>query len=208
MAFAGDVIRGGRGDDRISANTGEITTAPLGLTNLADYHYLYGDEGNDYIWGEDQTHTEFIRGGEGHDYIYGGSMIRTETYLYGDAGDDWIYPGSDMLDDNDQVVIAKGGKGNDVINYTVIDGSNDIISTSTGNRNERFYGGDGDDYIWGGQEGCTDTAIDCDKYIFGGAGNDYIVPAINTYGGANVDHYYYGNGGKDTIDYRWYDRNH
>ena len=73
MQTSGDVIRGGPGDDRLSAGgdlTDYETTKTAGAA--AAFHYIYGDEGDDFIWGEDETAEQHLWGGPGHDVIYGG----------------------------------------------------------------------------------------------------------------------------------------
>ena len=52
-ALKGDVIHGGPGNDMLTAGNMKgtnDTTAPSGA-----YSYVYGDGGNDTIWGEDGT---------------------------------------------------------------------------------------------------------------------------------------------------------
>ena len=44
---------------------------------MSAYHYIYGDSGNDTIWGEDKTTESYLWGGEGHDRIYGATTIET-----------------------------------------------------------------------------------------------------------------------------------
>ena len=68
----GDIIHGGKGDDEI---TGGATQGTTDTVDPAYGQFLYGDEGNDIIWGEDKTSYEYIWGGDGADTIYGGDMI-------------------------------------------------------------------------------------------------------------------------------------
>ena len=108
------MIRGGQGDDRIY---GRATT---GTSAGAEWEYLYGDEGNDYIFGEDDALTAYLFGGEGHDHIYGGDRdtgsnnTGGHSYMWGDAGEDVIHFGKDAYYGIYQY--AYGGKGDDVIN--------------------------------------------------------------------------------------------
>ena len=101
------MIHGGAGDDYIKAGLaagfGTTGTEHRGFENdnddndAAAYHYLYGDEGNDQIWGEDFTTKEKIWGGEGNDTIYGSDALSSKDtfhYLYGNSGNDTIYAGS------------------------------------------------------------------------------------------------------------------
>ena len=64
-----DVIHGGSGNDLIyggSANSADLTG---GNANRDDYKYLYGDEGDDRIFGSDDLRNQFIWGGAGDDVI-------------------------------------------------------------------------------------------------------------------------------------------
>ena len=98
------MIRGGDGDDYIKGGlAGSDGTAHMGIETAMDgngaaaYHYLYGDKGNDQIWGEDFTTKEKIWGGEGNDTIHGSNALSskdTEHFLFGNAGNDVIYAGS------------------------------------------------------------------------------------------------------------------
>ena len=84
-----DVLRGGEGDDIIygafdtnmSAGGGDGTTS----------YFVYGDEGNDTIWGK-QNMNEYIWGGSGDDEIHGGTTNYI-VHINGNDGDDILYPG-------------------------------------------------------------------------------------------------------------------
>ena len=54
--------------------------------------YLYGDEGDDILWGANGA-NEYQWGGEGDDEIHGGSSNLIVS-LNGNEGDDVIYPGT------------------------------------------------------------------------------------------------------------------
>ena len=143
--------------------------------NPATHHYLYGDEGNDTIWGEDKTSYQYIWGGEGSDTIYGASMIAKQQVLYGNGGDDTIYPGS--MNPDIETLNVGGGKGNDIINPVTFkdDGSGmgtlEFDNSAMANPLENFYGGEGDDTIWGGS-GPTGPVV-----YKGGAGDDKLYGA-------------------------------
>ena len=122
MNVGGDVIRGGAGDDLIKAGRQEDAGTAVvaedadgnAWTGGSAYHYLYGDEGNDTIFGEDRTVKEKIWGGAGRDTLYGGDNV-TNTFLYGNAGDDTIHPGDGAVGVQETSRV-KGGEGDDVIN--------------------------------------------------------------------------------------------
>ena len=65
-----DVLRGGTGNDMIFSNFyGQSGADSYGY---GEFKYLYGDEGDDTMYGAYGTANEFIWGGEGDDLIYGG----------------------------------------------------------------------------------------------------------------------------------------
>ena len=137
------MIRGGDGDDIITAGKNAESTSIDGQDFYAAYHYLYGDRGNDRIWGEDKTGDQKIWGGEGHDWLVGGDNTKGDQWLFGNEGNDTIKPGSGA----ETKVIAKGGKGWDIINP--VDEAWPA-NNAVGNVEERFEGGDGEDIIFGG----------------------------------------------------------
>ena len=66
-----DVIRGGDGDDEITAGNIARSTDKDG-NNTASSHWLYGNGGNDVLFGEDETIDQRMFGGEGRDVLIGG----------------------------------------------------------------------------------------------------------------------------------------
>ena len=70
-----DVLRGGKGNDRIYGGYGKLGTGGGGSAL-----YIYGDEGDDDIWGKSIMELEAIWGGDGADLIYGGTEI-DNSYL-------------------------------------------------------------------------------------------------------------------------------
>ncbi len=130
-----DLLYGNDGEDQLIGGTG-IDSIYGGDDNdviygddpeymyLGSNDYLYGDAGDDEIYG--QTGNDYINGGSGYDKIYG------------DAGNDNIYG-------NDNSDIIYGGQGNDNI-YGGAD--NDTIDGGEGN--DMLYGGEnGDIYVFG-----------------------------------------------------------
>ena len=59
-----DVLHGGPGDDLIYGGDDYRMTGGNGAAL-----YIYGDEGNDVIWGKTKMDNEYIWGGEGDDWI-------------------------------------------------------------------------------------------------------------------------------------------
>ena len=140
--------------------------------------YLYGDEGDDKMWGSRNTEYEYMWGGEGDDVIYGG-FGHMNQYLNGNEGDDIIYPGS-RISVTDRV---RGGKGDDMINPVVLefDDAGMLTTDLTDRANQAvdstapasWQGGEGDDTIWG-SSGAT-----MDQVYEGGNGNDTIYAPYN-----------------------------
>ena len=172
----------------------------------AERHDLHGDEGNDHIWGENGTSYQYIWGGEGSDKLYGGTDTVVQQIIYGNSGDDIIHPYGGHLD-----IRASGGKGNDTINpVTKVDdgtgmGSYTFTNNAEGNGTnagvgEKFYGGDGDDTIWGGWEPLNQPVL-----YKGGAGNDKLYGAYNLTGMETEDtQTIVGGADKDLINLNFY----
>ncbi len=133
--WGNDVVYGGGGDDDID------------FTHNLDPVYLYGEGGNDQIFGG--SNSDYIGGGDGFDQLYG---QRGNDLISGDDGNDWILGGSgnDNLfggDDPDQLY---GDSGND-----------SIYGEGTGN--DDLHGGSGNDLLNGGAGG---------DFLAGDSGND------------------------------------
>lgn len=108
---------------------------------------LFGDAGDDQVYG-----------GKGHDRLYGGDG---DDKVYGGNGRDWLYggPGDDVL---------SGGPDNDVLDYAVY--TVDLERSSATEihfktvrhdyGNDRLEGGAGDDYFYFYPDGGNDTILD------------------------------------------------
>lgn len=116
-----------------------------GSGNVTAVDYLYGDAGNDSIYGFGGV--DHLRGGDGDDTIYGGDGADT---IYGDYGEDTL----------------SGGAGADYV-YGHDDTGND-------NTKNYIRGGDGSDHLYGGPYSdaiCGDADSD---YLYGGTGSDTL----------------------------------
>jgi Ca2+-binding RTX toxin-like protein len=141
-----------------------------------------GRAGNDQIT-IDSSVTVFTGalGGKGNDVIQGGGG---ENYLFGDAGNDFIYSGiqgssnlisggagDDIIFSGDAATIAHGDKGNDTLYgdntsaWLYGDAGNDTLYA--GNARCLLYGGAGNDTIYSADNGFQDE-------VYGGAGKDII----------------------------------
>ena len=126
------MVKGGPGNDLVY---GGNTTDFNGGGGFAKY--LYGDEGDDKMWGSQTMEFEYMWGGEGDDIIYGG-IAHDNTFINGNEGDDVIYPGSEtVIEDR-----VRGGKGDDLINPVelVFDDSGMLTTDLTLPANQAVYG--------------------------------------------------------------------
>ncbi|MDI9335541.1 MAG: calcium-binding protein [Gammaproteobacteria bacterium] len=192
--YAGaDTVDARGGDDFVDSGVGEGKTVRLGTGNdifdgveeLSGNDIVYGDAGNDNIWGGWGLDT--LYGGDGYDNISGENDADT---IYGDAGDDYLYGqnGNDIL---------YGGTGNDNVYGQA---GNDYLEGGLGN--DGLYGWDGDDTILGGDDADTIYGDTGDDRLYGGTGNDNVYgQAGNDYleGGMGNDSLY-GGDGNDVID--------
>ena len=164
------MVRGGPGNDLVYGGASRTYRGGQGFAK-----YMYGDEGDDQIWGSNRNDNEYMFGGEGNDVLYGG-FLNDNEYITGNDGDDIIYPASEILV-TDRV---RGGKGDDLINPVELeyDDAGTLITDLTSRENQSAYGdaetnwqgGEGNDTIWG-------------KYMPGGD---------QTYEGGNGDDTIYG----------------
>ena len=126
------MVKGGPGDDLVYGGNTSAFDSGGGFAK-----YMYGDEGDDKIWGSSTQEFEYIWGGEGDDTLYGG-LNNMNTYINGNEGDDVIYPASmTMVEDR-----VRGGKGNDIINPVelVFDDSGMLLTDLTDPTNQSVYG--------------------------------------------------------------------
>ena len=62
-----------------------------GTNAITDTIYLYGEEGDDQIWGSNRMDFQYIWGGEGDDIIESGRFPENSV-INGNDGDDIINP--------------------------------------------------------------------------------------------------------------------
>ena len=90
-----DIIRGGPGNDFVYGGTNEnLDGGDASMTG--EEKWLYGDEGDDSIWGSNDITKQYIFGGDGDDEIQSGNNIN-ENYIHGGKGDDMIRPASHLV---------------------------------------------------------------------------------------------------------------
>ncbi len=170
-----DTIYGDEGDDRIFGDDGnDIIYGGIGNDVIRGGNgndTLYGDVGNDQLFGENGR--DILYGGAGDDVLQGGLA---SDELYGGLGNDRLYANtSDPTEVDEARHVLVGGAGDDLIyasplafdNVIYGDGVNDEFGTtdSTLDGNDRIFGGAGIDVIYGG---------DGDDVIYSYGGNDFI----------------------------------
>lgn len=162
------------------------------ISGTEDGDILFGLEGHDELLGGGGD--DRAEGGAGDDRIIGGSG---DDYLQGDEGDDWIEGGSgdDRIRGGVGADTLFGDAGNDFIvvfdtNADEIYGGDgrDTISGIAG----KFYGGAGNDEVYGGQlaaiyGGAGNDRLESTGFAFGGDGNDQIVGGGLIAGGFGSD---------------------
>lgn len=186
------------------------------------YEYLYGDAGDDTIWGGAQVddYTK-IHGGLGDDKLYGGYDPQDDVYIFGEGGKDIIRSdwfgwksGDESLglnDEGDEFIYGDYEYGTDALDKDLW-GDDDKIygGNGTDDYDQYIHGGDGDDYIALGDgwydarvygENGNDTFrtaqnIDDDHEIYGGDGDDVWLP-VEDYGTVMAD----GSGNYDDYGY-------
>gem|GEM_PF-486432 len=185
VGFLQLAVRGGDGNDLLTAAGAEI-----GLVRLS----LNGDNGNDTLLGSNGNDT--LDGGAGNDVANG------------DAGNDTIRGGAD----SDQI---GGGLGNDSIDSgdgdDTANGDAGNDSILGGNGNDNLEGADGDDTLDGGAGNDNLDGMAGDDLLLGdfgkdtltgGAGNDTLDGGRNddSIGGNAGDDLIRGDHGNDAID--------
>lgn len=168
------MIRGGGGDDTVTAGLGNDTIYGGSGHDLisanAGHDLVLGGVGNDSILAQHGNDT--VSGGGGKDTVHGGSG---HDLLTGEAGDDTIKAGTG----ND---VVHGGEGNDSL---AAGRGSDSVSGGAGN--DSIAGGAGPDVLAGGS-GSDD--------VRGGRGSDQL-------GGGSGHDLIAGNSGRDVLVGGW-----
>ncbi len=174
-----DEIRGGDGDDVIYPGSGDFNASfggsgndTLHATEGLGHSYLFGDDGNDILFGG--ADYNYLNGGAGDDVLYGGTGNNQKD---GGAGNDSLFGGTGGgtmfgSEGNDQLTAANvgtamhGGAGSDTLQGG--DGNDTLYADGNAISNgdvEWLHGGAGDDMLT--QSNGTGT-------LNGGAGSDFI----------------------------------
>lgn len=205
---------------RPTSNFVRVMEEPTDGTNENNIDYLYGDDGDDWIAG--QQDTDYLYGGSGNDRLYGDDIDSVlvsnpgNDYLFGEQGEDKLYGGkgndylnggdeNDMLYGGDGDDIMEGGKGDDILeggaNKDKLLGNENNDTLNGGSGDDILVGGDGDDTLEGGDgddilSGDDITAQSQGEDILrGGEGNDTL------WGGKKRDTLEGGNG-HDTYTFK------
>ncbi|MDX1964588.1 MAG: calcium-binding protein, partial [Pirellulales bacterium] len=116
-----DAITGSRGSDFIYAGDGDdVVNSGNGMTyqGFQPHDVIYGDAGNDDIFGNDGYYGKFtFYGGTGNDRMWGNYQ---DDLFYGDLGNDIMYPagGNDILEGglgDDQYYYSSGAMNKDMV---------------------------------------------------------------------------------------------
>jgi Ca2+-binding RTX toxin-like protein len=204
---ADDYIDGWTGNDELHGGAGDDQ-----LLGYSGNEYMYGDAGNDQLWGE--YDNDVMDGGTGADLMYGGSGTDEATYntrlnavnvsLDGVANDgefNAVANTSTELDNaNADIENVRGGNGNDRISSPIAS----VIANSFwgGSGNDQLYGGGGADVLDAGMGNDTSHGDGGDDNLTGGFGSDWL------YGDDGFDQiradqdndYLYGGAGMDNMD--------
>ena len=217
----------GDGDDRIDNSVANKTMVAYGGdgddTLLSDGRAnLFGQGGDDYIWGS--NFDDYLVGGVGEDFIYGrngddsmkggaqNDMLLGgggNDTMIGDSGDDRMYghSGNDIMHGANGEDLMKGGFGDDIMfggngddamegnsGDDIMRGMNGEDRLDGGTGNDRLDGGNDDDLLLGGDG--DDELIGRSGFdrLFGGRDNDILDGGDD--GIADIQH---GGSGADTF---------
>lgn len=175
-----DVVRGQRGDDMLAGEAGKDR-----LNGGEGNDFILGGAGADTVYGEDGD--DVIWGGDGDDQIWGGTgddYIQFFTQFFGQTSDGQA--GNDIIGDGNDII--GGGDGDD---YVAAGEGNDLIYGGAGN--DTLWGRGGDDMIFGG---------DGHEYLRGGAGTDRLFGegGADFVTGGGGDDFMCGGEGIDNMD--------
>lgn len=182
--------------DDITPNLVYGTAAGETLNAVGEVSMLWGMDGNDTLWGSQQSFYGF--GGDGNDSLRGS---REEDQLFGGLGDDFVEGGRGAdylngLDGNDTVM---GGEGEDTLS-----GGNGDDSLSGGKEDDRLEGSRGNDTLHGNTG--DDTLIGGDEggdSLEGGQGDDLLHGAHMRGGsGEDVFRFYVEFGSATVYDFK------
>ena len=187
--------------------------------------YLYGDSGNDVIYGghahdilvgglgNDTIHGvgsgDKLYGGHGNDALYGSNRNdfisggAGDDYISGRSGDDTLHggDGDDTLNDHTGNNIMWGGFGNDTFNISESGGGTNVMYGEEGN--DTFNGGDlTHDTAYGGLGDDVIYGGGGDDWLSGGDGNDTLNGGADddALGGGGGDDILSGGTGNDILD--------
>lgn len=168
-------VRGGDGNDTLTAAGATIGTVRLSLSGDAGNDTLVGSNGNDTLDGG--AGNDAANGGDGNDTILGGT------------GNDQI--GGGLGND-----VINGGDGNDFANG---DAGNDRVTGGVGN--DSLKGGDGADTLDGQAGDDNLNGMAGDDSLLGGVGRDVLAGGAgnDTLDGGRNDDTISGNSGHDLI---------
>ncbi len=170
--FAGNLIVGTNGNDRLNGTNG-----PDLMVGLGGNDRLSGKNGNDLICGGDGY--DILKGGNHNDLLDGGNG---PDDLYGENGDDTLTAG-------DGIDILVGGNGMDTLT-----GGDSLDFLAGNNENDMLDGGDHADLLYGGKGDDNLFGNDGWDALYGDKGNDALD------GGAQFDYCNGGSGNDSSVN--------
>ena len=112
-----EILRGGRGDDLMYGGSSKTDLGGIpdsvdrNASNFSGRLYMYGDSGDDEMWGKYEMDAEYLWGGDDDDTIHPGHTAQS-VIANGNDGDDTIYASIATVVEEK----LNGGKGDDRIN--------------------------------------------------------------------------------------------
>jgi len=180
-------IRSGEGDDRIIGGEGNDDlfgeAGDDSITGGEGNDDLYGGEGNDTLNGESGDDyitfgagANIVNGGDGSDRVDLDFSSESEIFIFNYVENGGVTRGS-FLDgttiSNIERVSIASGSGNDIINITATNNSNDDIRSGAGN--DVVIGGEGNDDLFGEAGDDLLTGSEGNDDLYGGEGEDVAV---------------------------------
>jgi Ca2+-binding RTX toxin-like protein len=165
--------------------------------------YLYGNAGDDRVYGLD--FTDYLFGGDGNDKLYGGTG---NDWLFGEKGADKLYGGAGndgasyyyttgVTVSLDNSLKATGDAiGDTFFSIETLAGSNTGADTLAGNASDnKIYGNGGNDRLYGRAGNDQLFGENGKDSLFGGTGDDWLIGgrgADKLKGGEGRDGSFYG----------------
>lgn len=227
MKTASATIHAGKGDDTVNELTFVDGATPKfqalfqRVPAVDSYGFeatpievIYGNQGDDEIWGSAKTVTsQHLHGGSGDDSVYAGYQNAGKVYVYGNSGEDvvrgdWFqqFDSTKTNTETEQWLFGDYKYGEDALDKDLW-GDDDLIYGGDGSDASKKawrYGGDGADSIWTGGNWLENKSLGGngdDKFYLGG-----LNAKLFTYGEDDDDEWFvesYGSVGKNFTGFEY-----